>query len=180
MPRFSHELAAASTTLRGRRTAPSMVRSGSRMSPKTTVISVPQASPSIMVAGVIGTVPIPTSGPASVVVRARKGHTAPVPPSGVLSSTSMNRPGNAPGTWRTRQSSPMPSGKERRWKPFRGTEADRAASLALAQTEVRAGAVLPGGRGPEHQTTRAVPQPTDKASPTSHHVAPTEVDPQMK
>ena len=27
--------------------------------------------------------------------------------------------------------------------------------------EVRAGAVLPGSRGPEHEATRAVPQPTD-------------------
>jgi transposase len=33
-------------------------------------------------------------------------------------------------------------------------------SLASAQTEVRAGAVLPGSGGPELQTTGAVPQPT--------------------
>ena len=40
-------------------------------------------------------------------------------------------------------------------------ESNRIASLAPAQTEVRAGAVLPGSRGPEHQAARAVPQPTD-------------------
>ena len=38
-------------------------------------------------------------------------------------------------------------------------ESDRIAALASAQTEVRAGAVLPGSGGPEHQTTGAVPQP---------------------
>ena len=44
----------------------------------------------------------------------------------------------------------------------RGTEeSDRIAAFASAQTEVRAGAVLPGSGGPEHQTTGAVPQPTD-------------------
>ncbi len=44
----------------------------------------------------------------------------------------------------------------------RGTEeSDRIAALASAQTEVRARAVLPGSGGPEHQTTGAVPQPTD-------------------
>jgi hypothetical protein len=46
--------------------------------------------------------------------------------------------------------------------PVRGTqESDRIASLARAQTEVRAGAVLPGSRGPEHQAASAVPQPTN-------------------
>ena len=44
----------------------------------------------------------------------------------------------------------------------RGTqESDRAASLAPAETEVCAGAVLPGGGCPEHQATGALPQPTD-------------------
>ena len=37
---------------------------------------------------------------------------------------------------------------------------DRIAPLARAQTEVRAGAVLPGSGGPEHQATGAIPQPT--------------------
>src|ERR1700724_1050972 len=44
----------------------------------------------------------------------------------------------------------------------RGTEEpDRPASLAPAETEVRAGAVLPGSGGPEYQAACAVPQPTD-------------------
>ena len=44
----------------------------------------------------------------------------------------------------------------------RGTEeSGRAASLAPAQTEVRARAILPGSGGPEHQATGAVPRPTD-------------------
>ena len=51
----------------------------------------------------------------------------------------------------------------------RGTqEPDRAASLALAQTEVRAGAVLPGSGCPEHQAPGAVPQPTDNTGSASH------------
>ena len=46
--------------------------------------------------------------------------------------------------------------------PVRGTqESDRTASPAPAEIEVRAGAVLPGSGGPEHQATGAVPQPTD-------------------
>ena len=40
-------------------------------------------------------------------------------------------------------------------------ESDRVAPLAPPQTEVRAGAVLPGSCGPEHQAPSAVPQPTD-------------------
>lgn len=52
-----------------------------------------------------------------------------------------------------------------------GTQAsDRAESLAPAKTEVRAGAVLPGCGGPEHQAARAVPKPTDNTGPTSHHL----------
>jgi hypothetical protein len=43
----------------------------------------------------------------------------------------------------------------------RGTqESDRAPSLAPAQTEVRAGAVLACCNGSEHQATGALPQPT--------------------
>ena len=38
---------------------------------------------------------------------------------------------------------------------------DRTASRALTPLEVRAGAVLPGGGCTEHQTTSAVPRPTD-------------------
>ena len=56
--------------------------------------------------------------------------------------------------------------------PVRGTqESDRIASLAPTQTEVRAGAVLPGSGGPEHQATGAVPQPTDNSHSGSCHVA---------
>jgi hypothetical protein len=55
---------------------------------------------------------------------------------------------------------------------IRGTqESDWAAALAPAEIEVRAGAVLPGSGGPEHQATRAVPQPTDNTCSASHHLA---------
>src|SRR4051812_16578944 len=54
----------------------------------------------------------------------------------------------------------------------RGTEeSDRIAALASAQTEVRAGAVLPGSGGPEHQTTGAVPQQTDNTYYGSRRLA---------
>ena len=54
----------------------------------------------------------------------------------------------------------------------RGTqESDRAAALAPAPTEVRAGAVLPGSGGPEHQATRALPQPTDNTGSASQRLA---------
>src|SRR5947199_4041789 len=53
-----------------------------------------------------------------------------------------------------------------------GTEkSDRIAALASAQTEVRAGAVLPGGVCPEHQTTGAVPQSTDNTYYGSRRLA---------
>jgi hypothetical protein len=52
----------------------------------------------------------------------------------------------------------------------RGTqESDRTASLAPAQTEIRAGAVLPGSGGTEYQTIGALPQPTD-STPGSRHL----------
>ena len=44
------------------------------------------------------------------------------------------------------------------------------ASPALAQTEVRAGAVLPDSHGPEPQAASAVPQPTDNAYSARHHL----------
>ena len=54
----------------------------------------------------------------------------------------------------------------------RGTEeSDRIAALAFAQTEVRAGAVLPGSGGPEHQTTSPVPQSTDNTDYGSRRLA---------
>jgi transposase len=54
----------------------------------------------------------------------------------------------------------------------RGTEeSNRIAPLASAQTQVRAGAVLPGSGGPEHQTTGAVPQPTDNTYYGSRRLA---------
>src|ERR1700738_2055921 len=51
--------------------------------------------------------------------------------------------------------------KEGRSSVRRTQESDRTATLALTAHEVRAGAVLPGSGGAEHQTTRAVPQPAD-------------------
>src|SRR6478672_9571607 len=45
----------------------------------------------------------------------------------------------------------------------RTEESDRIASLAPAEIEICAGAVLPGSRGTEHQATGALPQPTDTA-----------------
>ena len=55
---------------------------------------------------------------------------------------------------------PGTAAKEESGSLVRGTEeSDRIAALASAQTEVRAGAVLLGSGGPEHQTTGAVPQP---------------------
>ena len=64
------------------------------------------------------------------------------------------------------------AGKKEGGSPVRGTqESDRIASLAPAQTEVRAGAVLPGSRGPEHQAASAVPQPTDNTYYGSCHLA---------
>ena len=55
-----------------------------------------------------------------------------------------------------------PTAKKESGSLVRGTqESDRGASLAPAEIEVRAGAVLPGSGGPEHQTTGAVPQSTD-------------------
>src|ERR1039458_8252385 len=42
---------------------------------------------------------------------------------------------------------------------------------ALAQTEVRAGAVLPDSHGPEHQAASAVPQPTDNSHPGNRLLA---------
>ena len=47
-------------------------------------------------------------------------------------STWMNRPGNAHGSWRTRQSSPRHSGKERRWKPCSRNSRIRSGCVACA------------------------------------------------
>ena len=66
-------------------------------SPKTTAISVPQASRSTMVVGFIGTVPTTTSGHAHAVARARKDRNAPVLPSGASSSTRTNQPATRKG-----------------------------------------------------------------------------------
>ena len=49
-------------------------------------------------------------------------------------------------------------------------ESYRAASLALTTDEVRSGAVLPCSGGAEHQTTGALPQPTDNTHWGSHHL----------
>ncbi len=70
---------------------------------------------------------------------------------------------------RVRQST---AAKKKGGSLVRGTEeSDRIASLAPAETEVRAGAVLPGSGGPEHQTTGAVPQPTDNTYYGSRRLA---------
>src|SRR6476646_6590357 len=53
----------------------------------------------------------------------------------------------------------------------RTEESDRIASLAPAEIEICAGAVLPGSRGTEHQATGALPQPTDTACSASHLLA---------
>jgi hypothetical protein len=46
----------------------------------------------------------------------------------------------------------------------------RAAPFAPAQTQVRAGAVLPGSGCAEHQATGAVPPPTGITRSTRHHL----------
>ena len=103
-------------TVSTERTVRSTVPSGSRISPKTTVISVPPASHSTMVVVFIGISPTTTSEPASVVVRAHKKGNAPVQLSGPLSSTGTNRLGKEHGSWRIRQSSRRHNGRERKWK----------------------------------------------------------------
>src|SRR5579864_1582817 len=55
--------------------------------------------------------------------------------------------------------------------PVRGAEeSDRAASLELAEIEVRAGAVLPGSGCAEQQATGAIPQPRPTISPARDHL----------
>ncbi len=53
----------------------------------------------------------------------------------------------------------------------RTEESDRTASPAPEEIEVCSRAVLPGSGGPEHQTTGAVPQPTDNPCSACHHLA---------
>ena len=54
------------------------------------------------------------------------------------------------------------AGKKEGGSPVRGTqESDRIASSPSAEITVCAGAVLSGGRGPEHQATGEVPQSAD-------------------
>ena len=78
-----------------------------------------------------------------------------------LATTWMNQPGNAHGSWRTHQVREGPAAKKEGGSLVRGTqESDRTASLAPAEAEVRAGAVLPGSGGAEHQATGPVPQPS--------------------
>src|SRR5579864_1148469 len=48
---------------------------------------------------------------------ARKNHNARVDDTNILRSTWMSWPGNVPASWPTHQSSPTPSGKEKKWKP---------------------------------------------------------------
>jgi hypothetical protein len=52
----------------------------------------------------------------------------------------------------------------------RTQESDRPASPAPAEIEVRAGAVLPGGSGAEHQAASALPQSTTGVDPARDHL----------
>ena len=83
---------------------------------KATAIAAPQGSHSTMAAAMLATAPMPISGPANAVVRARKKRNAPVEHSVILPSTWMSLPGNGHASWPTRHSSRTHSGKERRWK----------------------------------------------------------------
>src|SRR5437899_129351 len=83
---------------------------------KATAIAAPQGSHSTMAAAMLATAPMPISGPANAVVRARKKRNAPVEHSVILPSTWMSLPGNGHASWTTRHSSRTHSGKERRWK----------------------------------------------------------------
>ena len=100
-----------------RKRSPYFGPSVSLMNRNTIAISVPLASRSTMEDEFIGIAPSTTSGHAKSVAHARSDHNVPVLPSGVLSSTRTNPPDNVRGSWSTRQPSPMPSGKEKRWKP---------------------------------------------------------------
>src|SRR6201987_3633320 len=72
------------------------------------------------------------------------------------------RPATCPRVGQHARVHPRTATKKKSRSPVCGTEeSDRTASLAPAQTEVRAGAVLPGSSCTEHQETGAVPQPTD-------------------
>ena len=81
-----------------RKNSPFYGPSGLLINPKATAISVPPVSHSTMVVEFIGTAPTTTSGPANAVARARKDRNAPVLPSGALSSTRTNQPGNGPAS----------------------------------------------------------------------------------
>src|SRR6478752_9767392 len=64
------------------------------------------------------------------------------------------------------------AGKKKGRSSVRRTqESNRTAPLALTAHQVRAGAVLPGSGGAEHQTTGAVPQPADNPSCGSRFLA---------
>src|SRR5208283_4577550 len=52
----------------------------------------------------------------------------------------------------------------------RTEESDRAAALAAAETQIRARAVLPSRRSPEHQATGKVPQPRPTVNPARDHI----------
>ena len=104
-------------TVSTEREAHSLAPSVSRTNRKTIATSVLLANSSTTVAEFIAIEPSTTSGHPKSVARARSGRSAPVLPSGALSSTRTNQLDNVRGCWSTRQSSPKHSGKERRWKP---------------------------------------------------------------
>jgi hypothetical protein len=106
-------------------------------SPKTTAISVPQASRSTMVVGFIGTVPTTTSGHAHAVARARKDRNAPVLPSGASSSTRTNQPATRKGVGEHARVRSYSATKNKVGSAVRGTqESDRIASPASAEITV--------------------------------------------
>ena len=82
------------------------------------------------------------------------------------------RPATRTGVGEHARVCPGTAAKKEGGSLVRGTqESDRIASLAPAEIEVRAGAVLPGSGGPEHQATGALPQPTDNTHSGSRLLA---------
>ena len=83
--------------------------------------------------------------------------------------TSTNRPDNVQGVSEHARVRSGTTAKKESGSLVCGTqESDRAATLALTAHEVRSRVVLPG-RGPEHQATRALPQPTNRTA-NCHHL----------
>ena len=158
-----HHARHAHPTVSTERTARSTVPSGSRINPKATAIAVRRGSNGTMVG--------PTAEPHLCLYREpqtlrcvfAKSPMHQAARFAFLPSTWTNPPGSAHGSWRTRQSLPRHSGKERRWTLSCANSRIRLDCVAsdCAEITVCAGAVLPGGSCPESQATRSLPQPTD-------------------